>query len=143
MGDCFTEILSSKTQDLSLGHEVARRKPVTDEVKHRNFLILFKGERSMRESRRISGFTQNFGNMSKRNLKNTTKNLIGQAKQVIASGKVKQECDLSISRVKGSPAGASEDSGDPGQSSQHERAGPRTLVERAGTLGGMMSRHKN
>jgi hypothetical protein len=80
MGDCFTEILSSKTQDLSLGHEVACRKPVTDEVKHRNFLILFKGQRSMRGSRRVSVFTQNFGNTLKRDLKNTTKNLIGQAK---------------------------------------------------------------
>jgi hypothetical protein len=30
--------------------------------------------------RRVSGFTQNFGNILRRDLKNTTKNLIAQAK---------------------------------------------------------------
>jgi hypothetical protein len=85
---------------------------VTDKVKHKNFLILFKGQRSMRRSGRVSGFTQNFGNMLRRDLKNTTKNLIAQAKRAITSGKVKQECDLSISGVKGSPTGVSEEGAD-------------------------------
>jgi hypothetical protein len=80
-----------------------------DKVKHRNFLILFKGQRSMRASRRISGFTQNFSNILRLDLKNGTKNLIAQAKRAIASGKVKQKCDLSISGVKGSPIGVSEE----------------------------------
>jgi hypothetical protein len=112
MGYCLTEILSSKTQDLLLGHEAACRKPVTDKVKHRNVLILLKGHRSMRRSQRVSGFTQNFGNVLRRDLKNTTNNLTAQTKRAIASGKVKQECDLSISGAKGSPVGGSEEGAD-------------------------------
>jgi hypothetical protein len=50
--------------------------------------------------------------MLRRDLKNTTKNLIGQAKRAIASGKIKQECDLSISGVKGFPIGVSEEGAD-------------------------------
>jgi hypothetical protein len=105
MEHCLTEIPSTKTQDLSLDHVVACRKPVTDKVKPRNLLILFKDQRLMRGSRRVSGLTQNFGNMLRRHLKNTTRNLIAHAKRAIASDKVKQECDLSISGFKGSPIG--------------------------------------
>jgi hypothetical protein len=79
MGYCFTETLSNKTQDLSLGNVVPGRKPATDKVKHGNFLIPCKSQRSMRGSRRVSGFTQNFGNMLRRDLENTTKNLSAQA----------------------------------------------------------------
>jgi hypothetical protein len=50
--------------------------------------------------------------MLRRDLKNTTKNLIVQAKRAIASGKVKEKCDLSISGVKGSPIGFSEEGAD-------------------------------
>jgi hypothetical protein len=111
MGYCFTETLSSKTQDLSLDHEVACRKPVTDKVKDRNPDAL-QGSPIDGGSQRVSGFTQNFGNMSTPDLKNTTKKLIVQTKRATTLGKVKQECDLSISGAKGSPIGGSEDGAD-------------------------------
>jgi hypothetical protein len=83
--------------------------------------------------------------MLRRDLKNTTKDLIAQAKRAIASGKVKQECHLSISGVTGSPIGASEEGENilARQASMRERAGWRTSVETAGTLSGTRSRRKN
>jgi hypothetical protein len=68
-----------------------------------------------------------------------TKNLIAQPKRAIASGKVKQECDLSISGVKGSPIGVSEEWADilARQASMRENR-----LENFGGEGGNFGRHE-
>jgi hypothetical protein len=72
-------------------------------------------------------------------LKNTTKNLIAQVKRAIASGKVKQECYLSISGVKGSSIGVSEEGADILARQARMR---ETKLENFGGEGGNFGRHE-